>query len=185
MSPLKPSDSSLTRRTFLAKSVAVSAFTIVPRHVLGGPGQVAPSEKLNIAGVGVGGKGFSDLESVQAYANIVALCDVDSRKASKAFVRWPQAKQYQDYRMMLDKQPEVDGVIVATPDHAHAVISMAAIKRGKHVYTQKPLTHTVHEARALAAAAREYNVATQMGNHGQAEEEPRRLRELIWDGVCS
>jgi predicted dehydrogenase len=178
----KQSHGSLSRREFLVKGAAVSAFTIVPRHVLGGARHIAPSDKLNIAGVGIGGKGYSDLESV-ASENIVALCDVDLRKGGRAFKRFPQAKQYQDYRVMLDKQLEIDAVIVATPDHTHAVISMEAIKRNKHVYTQKPLTHTVHEARVLAEAARKYKVATQMGNGGQAEEGPRRLREKIWDGA--
>jgi predicted dehydrogenase len=166
----------------LAQSAAVAAFTIVPRHVLGGAGHTPPSEKLNIAAVGIGGKGYSDIESV-ASENIVALCDVDLRKGARAFKKWPQARKYQDYRVMLDKQPDIDAVIVATPDHTHAVVSMEAIKRGKHVYTQKPLTHTVHEARTLARAARKYKVATQMGNQGQAEEGPRRLRERIWDGA--
>lgn len=171
-----------TRRSFLAKSAAVAAFTIVPRHVLGGPGHTPPSEKLNIAAVGIGGKGYSDIQSV-ASQNIVALCDVDWRVGARAFKAWPQAKKYKDFRVMLDKQPEIDAVIIATPDHTHAVVSMAAIKRGKHVYTQKPLTHTVQEARALTLAARKYKVATQMGNQGQAEEGYRRLRERIWDGA--
>ena len=178
----KPSHTSLSRREFLLKSAAVSAFSIVPRHVLGGTGHVAPSEKLNIAGVGIGGKGYSDLETV-AKENIVALCDVDLKKGGRAFRRFPKAKRYQDYRVMLDKQPEIDAVIVATPDHTHAMISLEAIRRGKHAYTQKPLTHTVYEARVLAEAARKHKVATQMGNGGQAGEGPRRLREMIWDGA--
>jgi len=178
----RPPSTHSTRRSFLAQSAAVAAFTIVPRHVLGGPGHTPPSEKLNIAAVGIGGKGFSDIQSV-ASENIVALCDVDLQKGARAFKAWPQARKYQDFRVMLDKQPEIDAVIVATPDHAHAVVSMAAIKRGKHVYTQKPLTHTVQEARALTLAARQHKVATQMGNQGQAGEEPRRLRERIWDGA--
>lgn len=173
---------SLNRRSFLAGSAAVAAFTVVPRHVLGGPGYLLPNEKLNIAGIGIGGKGFGDLKDSSS-ENIVALCDVDKRKGKRAFENWPQAKQYQDYRVMLDREKDIDAVIVATPDHTHAVASMAAIKRGKHVYTQKPLTHTVQEARLLAAAARKYKVATQMGNQGQAGSAPRRLREVIWDGV--
>jgi predicted dehydrogenase len=172
----------ITRRSFLAKTSAVAAFTIVPSHVLGGPGYIPPSEKLNIAGVGVGGKGAGDIQSVSS-ENIVALCDVDWHKAAQIFKAYPQAKQYKDFRVMLDKQKDIDAVIVATPDHTHAVISMEAIRRGKHVYTQKPLTHTVHEAQSLAAAARKYKVATQMGNQGQAGDGPRRLREKIWDGV--
>ncbi len=179
---LRNASTQSTRRSFLAQSAAVAAFTIVPRHVLGGAGHTPPSEKLNIAAVGIGGKGYSDIKSV-ASENIVALCDVDWRVGARAFKAWPQAKKYQDFRVMLDKQPEIDAVIIATPDHTHAVVSMAAIKRGKHVYTQKPLTHTVQEARALTLAARKHKVATQMGNQGQAEDAYRRLRERIWDGA--
>ena len=175
----------LSRRDFLGAMAATGmAFTVVPRHVLGqAAGQAAPSDKLNIAGIGVGGKGSSDMDSVKSQ-NIVALCDVDWRHAAGTFKRYPKAKQYKDYRKMLDEMDkQIDAVVVATPDHTHAMISMAAIKRGKHVYCQKPLTHTVFEARELAKAAREHKVATQMGNQGQAEEGPRRLREMIWDGA--
>lgn len=156
----------LTRRSFVARTSAVAAFTIVPRHVLGGAGYTSPSEKLNIAAVGIGGKGAGDVKSVST-ENIVALCDVDWNKASRTFKAYPQAKKYKDFRVMLDKQKDIDAVMVATPDHTHAVISMEAIRRGKHVYTQKPLTHTIHEAQVLAAAAREHKVATQMGNQGR------------------
>ena len=179
----EPRSRQFSRRQFLARSAAVSAFSIVLSHVLAQSGKTPPSEKLNIAGVGFGGKGYSDLTSVEADANIVALCDVDWRAGRRAFERYPKARKFKDFRIMLDKMPEIDGVIVATPDHTHAVISMAAIKRGKHVYTQKPLTHTVYEARALAKAARKHKVATQMGNQGQAEDTYRRLRERIWDGA--
>jgi len=171
----------ITRRTFLG-SAAAAALAVVPRHVLGGAGQTPPSERLNIAGVGVGGKGYSDLTSVQG-ENIVAICDVDWSRVGQAVQTFPQAKLWKDYREMLDKQPEIDAVIVATADHTHAIISMEAIRRGKHVFTQKPLTHTVHEAHVLAEAARQQKVATQMGNQGQASEAPRRLREMIWDGA--
>lgn len=174
----------LTRRSFIAKSSAIAAFSVVPRHVIGGPGQVPPSEKLNIACVGIGGKGAMDADLV-SHENIVALCDVDlaGRKTPQVIEKFPRAKVYQDYRVMLDKQNDIDAVMIATPDHTHAVISMEAMRRGKHVYTQKPLTHTIYEAQALAEAARKYKVATQMGNQGQAEELPRRLREMIWDGA--
>ncbi len=173
----------LTRRDFLAKSAIVSAFTIVPSHVLGGTDQPSPSDKPNIAGIGVGGQGFHDLKKVEEHANIVGLCDVDLARTKEQSERYPNAKVYQDYRVMLDKHPEIDGVIVATPDHNHAITSMEVIRRGKGVFTEKPLTHTVYEARALARAARQYKVATQMGNHGQASEETRRIQEIIWDGV--
>ncbi len=173
----------ISRRSFVATAAATTAaFTIVPRSVLGGPLHVPPSEKLNIAGVGIGGKGYSDLTSVESQ-NIVALCDVDWGHAGRAFKRYPKARKWKDYRKMLDEQKDIDAVITATPDHMHALVSMAAIKRGLHIYTQKPLTHTVREARALAEAAREHKVASQMGNQGQAGDGPRRLREVIWDGA--
>lgn len=172
----------ITRRSFIAGSSAAAAFSIVPRHVLGGEGHTPPSEKLNIAGVGIGGKGAVDLKSVST-ENIVALCDVDWRKGARTFKAYPKAKRYKDFRVMLDKQKDIDAVMVATPDHTHAVISLEAIRRGKHVYTQKPLTHTIHEAQVLAEAARKHKVATQMGNQGQASDGPRRLREMIWDGA--
>jgi predicted dehydrogenase len=162
---------------------AVAAFTIVPRRVLGGAGNTPPSEKLNIAGIGVGGQGASDLQALESQ-NVVVLCDVDWRHAADTFRRYPNAKKYKDFRKMLDEEDKnIDAVVVATPDHVHAPASMAAIKRGKHVYCEKPLTHSVYEARMIAEAAREHKVATQMGNQGQAGEETRLLREYIWDGA--
>jgi len=167
----------------MGAAAAVAAFTIVPRHVLGGPGKTPPSEKLNIAGIGVGGQGAADLNGVDSQ-NIVALCDVDWGHAAGTFRRYPKAKKYRDFRKMLDEEEKnIDAVTVATPDHIHAVASMAAIKRGKHVYCEKPLTHSVYEARMLAQAAREHKVATQMGNQGQASEETRLMCEYIWDGA--
>ncbi len=172
-----------SRRRFLGTAAGVAAFTVVPRHVLGGPGRTPPSEKLNIAGIGVGGRGGGDLQALES-ENIVALCDADWNRAAGAFRRYPNAAQYKDLREMLDKEEKnIDAVVVATPDHCHAVASMAAIKRGKHVYCEKPLTHTVFEARAVAEAAREHKVATQMGNQGQADEAVRLLCETIWDGA--
>ena len=173
----------ISRRGFMGAAAAVAAFTVVPRHVLGGPRRVPPSEKLNIAGIGVGGRGGSVLQGVQSQ-NIVVLCDVDWRNAAGAFRRYPNAKKYRDFRRMLDKEAKnIDAVTVATPDHIHAVASMAAIKRGKHVYCEKPLTHSVYEARMMAQAAREHKVATQMGNQGQASEETRLMCEYVWDGA--
>jgi len=173
----------ISRRRFLGGvGAATAAFTIVPRHVLGGVGYAAPSEKLNIAGVGVGGMGKSNVASC-AGENIVALCDVDRKYAAKVFAKYPGAKVYTDYRRMLDKQKDIDAVIVATPDHTHAVVAMAAIKQGKHVYVQKPLTHTVYEARKLTEAAREMKVATQMGNQGHSKEGCRLTKEWIADGA--
>jgi predicted dehydrogenase len=174
----------LTRRGFMGAAAGVAAFTVVPRSVLGGAGQTPPSERVNIAGVGIGGQGGSDLRSLEKETNIVALCDVDWRHAAGCFKRYPNAKQYKDFREMLDKEDKnIDGVVIATPDHLHAIVSMAAIKRGKHVYCEKPLTHTVREAKLLAEAARDAKIATQMGNQGQASEETRLQCEAIWDGA--
>jgi len=181
--PNETKRSKLSRRDFMGAAAAAAAFTVVPRHVLGGPRNAAPSEKLNIAGIGVGGQGGGDIRAVSS-ENIVALCDVDWRHASGTFKRYPNARQYRDFRRMLDKEDKnIDAVVVATPDHVHAVASMAAIKRGKHVYCEKPLTHSVYEARKVAEAAREHKVATQMGNQGQASEETRLMCEAIWDGA--
>jgi len=171
------------RRTFLASAAAATAgFTIVPRHVLGGQGTPAPSDRLNIAGIGVSGMGKSNLGRCEA-ENIVALCDVDFDKSDEVFKKYPDAKRYKDFRVMLDEQKDIDAVIVATPDHTHAVIAMAAMERKKHVYVQKPLTHSVHEARVLTEAARKHGVASQMGNQGHSGEGIRILCEWIWDGA--
>jgi predicted dehydrogenase len=173
----------ISRRDFMGAAAAVTAFTIVPRSVLGGARNIPPSEKVNIAGIGVGGQGGSDIRSLRSQ-NIVALCDVDWGHASGTFRRYPNAKKYKDFRIMLDKEDKnIDAVIVATPDHVHAVASMAAIKRNKHVYCEKPLTHSVYEARMIAKAAREHKVATQMGNQGQASEGTRLMCEYIWAGA--
>jgi predicted dehydrogenase len=171
------------RRTFLASAAAATAgFTIVPRHVLGGQGTPAPSDRLNIAGIGVSGMGKSNLGRCES-ENIVALCDVDFDKSDEVFKKYPDAKRYKDFRVMLDEQKDIDAVIVATPDHTHAVIAMAAMERKKHVYVQKPLTHSVHEARILTEAARKHGVASQMGNQGHSGEGIRILCEWIWDGA--
>jgi predicted dehydrogenase len=172
------------RRLFLrVSSTAAAGFMIIPRHVLGGKGYVAPSDKLNIAGIGVGGQGAWDLQQVES-ENIVALADVDWRQAAQTFERYPAAKRYRDYRVMLEKERKnIDAVVVATPDHSHAPASMMAIKMGKHVYCEKPLTHTVHEARALARAAQQAGVANQMGNQGMAFEGNRLIEEWLEDGA--
>jgi len=175
-----------SRREFLGATVAAAALmsscTVVPRHVLGGPRHIPPSEKINIAGIGVGGQGRGDIENCQDH-NIVALCDVDWRKAAETFRQFPNAKQYKDFRKMLNEQKDIDAVVIATPDHTHAVAAMWAIKMGKHVYCEKPLTHSIYESRRLAEAAREAKVATQMGNGGQAGDWVRDLCEWVWDGA--
>ncbi|MGQ7867849.1 Gfo/Idh/MocA family protein [Sunxiuqinia sp. sy24] len=175
----------MSRRGFIGtSSVVLGGFTIIPSHAVSGLGHVAPSDKLNIAGIGIGGMGRVDLEDVAKTENIVALCDVDwNESVNNVFNIYPRAKRHKDFRIMLDEQKDIDAVIVATPDHNHAVISMEAMRQGKHVYTEKPLTHTVYEARMLTEAAQKYKVATQMGNQGQATDASRRMQEMIWDGV--
>jgi predicted dehydrogenase len=173
----------LTRRTVLRGAAAAAAFAIVPRHVLGGPGTTPPSGRLNLACVGAGGRAADDIAELKGEA-VVALADVDWKRAAPIFNRSPGARKYRDFREMLDKEkPNIDAVVVATPDHVHAPASMAAIKIGKHVYCEKPLTRTVFEARALAGAAREARVATQMGNQGMAFEGNRLINEWLADGA--
>ncbi len=173
-----------SRRKFLKKSVIIPSIMILPRHVLGGKGYTSPSDKLNIAGVGIRkwGMGFGNLSNCET-ENIVALCDVDHKLSAETFNKYPKAKVYKDFRIMLENQKDIDAIIVATPDHNHAIISMMAIKLGKHVFCQKPLTHTVYEARIITEAARKYKVQTQMGNQGRSSEEIRRLKEWIDDGA--
>lgn len=174
-------DAGLSRRDFVRAATAAAVFAIVPRHVLGGAGTIAPSEKLNIAGIGIGGRGLGDLHEVSG-ENIVALCDVDQRYAAKAFKAYPKARKYRDFRRMLDKEDKnIDAVVIATPDHTHAVISMRAIKMGKHVYCEKPLAHSIYEVRKVTEAARQAGVATQLGNQGQASESTRLVCEFIWN----
>ena len=176
-------DTELTRRQFLrGTAFSAAAFMVVPGGVLGLRGAASANQKLNLAGIGIGGQGASDLGQMES-ENIVALCDVDKNHAAHTFKKYPKAQQFTDYRQMLDQVKEIDGVVVGTPDHHHAFASMEAIKRGKHVYCEKPLTHSVWEARRLATAAHEAKVATQMGNQGQASGETRRLCELVWAGA--
>jgi predicted dehydrogenase len=183
ISNIRGQENKISRRSFLGSSAAaLASVTIVPRHVLGGPGNVPPSEKLNIAGIGVGGQGSWDLDNVSS-ENIVALCDVDTKRAEGTFKRYPRAKKYRDFRKMLEKEKNIDAVVVATPDHTHAVATMMAIQMGKHAYCEKPLTRTVYEARAIAKAARQAKVATQMGNQGMAFEGNRLINEWLWDGA--
>lgn len=172
------------RRKFLAGAGAAAAgFTIVPRHVLGGQATPAPSDKLNIAGVGVGGMGGSNLKRIAPTENIVALCDVDFKRSEEVFETYPEAKRYKDFRVMFEEQDDIDAVLVATPDHSHTVVAMEAMKRKKHVYVQKPLTHSVSEARLLTETARKYGVVTQMGNQGHSGEGGRLLCEWVWNGA--
>jgi len=178
----------LSRRRFLRTSAAAAVAAalpagpmIVPRRVLG-RGQVPPSDKLGIAGIGIGGMGGANLKALEA-ETIVALCDVDLGYAAGTIRRYPTAKVYQDYRRLLERQKDVDAVVVATPDHTHAVITLAALQAGKHVYTQKPLTHDVWEARRLALTAKGSKLTTQMGVQGHSGEGIRLVVEWIRAGL--
>ena len=176
-----------SRRSFIKQAaVAAAAFTIVPRHVLGGSGFVAPSDKLMIAGIGAGGKGESDIKSFydSGKAEIAFLCDVDDRRSARTRGRFPKAKYYKDYREMLDKEHKhIDAVSVSGPDHNHAIHALAAMQLGKHVYVQKPLTHDIWEARVLTDAAKRYKVVTQMGNQGSSNDGTRQVKEWYEAGL--
>ena len=171
------------RSVLLATGAGAFAFHVVPRHVLGGPGFTAPSERVTVAGIGAGGMGGGDISThAKNGANIIALCDVNDNAG--AFAAFPKAKLYRDFRELIDKESKnIDAVSVGTPDHIHAVASMAAIKAGKHVYCQKPLTHTLHECRELTKAAKAAGVMTQMGNQGHATEGSRLTNEWIQAGL--
>ncbi|MBN2011824.1 Gfo/Idh/MocA family oxidoreductase [candidate division KSB1 bacterium] len=193
-------DGLISRRQFIgASATAAAAFMIVPRYVLGGPGYIAPSDKVNIAFVGVGGKGRSDISECSKHpnANLVAFCDVDDTQLAE-FVKYVnenvtdqpdllekfhKAPKYRDFREMLDKEKSIDAITVSTPDHNHAVIAARGMRLGKHVFCQKPLTHTIAEARKLTQIAKETGVITQMGNQGHAGEGGRLINEWIWDGA--
>jgi len=174
----------MNRRKFLGGSMAAAAtVSFVPRHVLGGVGYKAPSDTLNIAGVGVGGMGFGNLGRMDS-ENIVALCDVDWKYAKRAFDKYPKAKKFWDWREMYDKMGnDIDAVMIATADHAHAIIAAHGITMGKHIYLQKPLTHSVYESRLLTKLAAKHKVATQMGNQGASGDGVAETCELIWSGA--
>ena len=177
----------MKRRTFISRTAAAGAsFFIVPRHVLGGGGYVPPSDRLNIAGIGAGGKGMVNLTHSWngGTDNIVALADVDERMAGTAREKWPDATFYRDYREMLERQrDDIDAVIVSSPDHMHAVQALAAMELGKHVYCEKPLTHDIAEARRLTEAAEQYRVVTQMGNQGSSGDSTRLVETWIQEGI--
>jgi len=198
----------LTRRSFIARTgLAVAAFNIVPRHVLGGPKFVAPSEKINLAIVGCGGQGQTNIRALfnQPDVQMIAIADPCETQDLHSFYfkstagRLPVKEEieknysqktpnykvadYEDFRVMLEKEKGIDAILCATPDHLHAYVSVTAMRQGKHVYCEKPLTHNVWEARQMSRVARETGVATQMGNQGHSGDFIRQTCEMIWDGA--
>jgi predicted dehydrogenase len=183
----------ISRRAFIGGvTTAGIGVSIVPRHVLGGPGYTPPSEKLNLAAIGSGGMGAHNMENLTSQ-NIVALADIDWDRVEETFVEdglsgelrdaYAKATRYSDFREMLVKERDLDGVVIATPDHVHAVAASMAMKRGLHVYVQKPLTWSVFEARHLRETAERTGVVTQMGNQGHSSEDARRINEIVQAGV--
>ncbi len=174
------------RRDFVKKAgLGAAAFTIVPRYVLGGAGYRAPSDKLNIAAIGAGGKGRSDIRNAfnDGMENVVALCDIDPQRAGDSIKAWPDAKVFTDFRVMLEEVKEIDAVTISTPDHTHAVAAMTAMDLGKHVYVQKPLTHNIREARMLTEKAAANKIVTQMGNQGASNREQVQMQKWFDEGV--
>ncbi len=171
-----------SRRIFLMGTAAtVAGCATVRKPKLSQLGYVSPNAKLNIAAIGAGGKGGSDINGCSS-ENVVALCDADWERAASTFRKFPSAKRYRDYREMLDRE-NIDAVTVSTPDHHHAPAAIEAIQRGIHVYCQKPLTHNIYEARTLTEAAKEYGVSTQMGNQGHSGDGVRELCEWVWSNA--
>jgi len=230
---IKKNSKVLTRRDFIGKSAAAAvAFTIVPRNVLGGPGYTAPSDMVNIAGIGLGNQGGSDIQNIASpdvpikgkgfgglpglkfypypgikpmkrvtsavtpnmmgeagsgktfkHANIYALCDVDKEYAGHIFAGYPKAKKYDDFRKMIDKEKNLDAVVIGTPDHTHAVIATYAMNAGKHVFVEKPMAKTIYEVRFLNELAKKTGVVTQMGNQGHNNEGTLQTVEMIQSGA--
>ncbi|WP_242118167.1 Gfo/Idh/MocA family protein [Aestuariivivens sediminicola] len=182
---MKTTSTTDSRRTFIKKTMLTGlGISIVPRHVLG-RGYQAPSDTLNIAVIGGGGKGYSDAMNVwnQGTSNIVAICDVDWNQSKRLMDKFPKAVKYKDFRKLFDERRDIDAVTVSTPDHTHAVIAMAAIQSGKHVYVQKPLTHSIYEARMLTEAANRYEVVTQMGNQGASGKGVKQMIKWFDEGL--
>src|SRR5881628_2657893 len=172
----------LTRRRVLKSSIAISLGLLLPSWSRSATRRISPNEKLNLGIIGAGGRGGENLKSVST-ENIVALCDVDESNAANAFKKFPDAKRYQDFRVMLEKEKSLDAVVVSAPDHIHAIAAITAMKLGKHVYCEKPLAHSVWEARMMSEAAASNKVATQMGTQGHAFEGTRRAVEVVQAGA--
>ncbi|MDA3927851.1 MAG: Gfo/Idh/MocA family oxidoreductase [Prolixibacteraceae bacterium] len=180
----KDESSGMDRRKFLGSAaIAAAGFSLLPNSVLGGLGHRAPSDRLNIAVVGIGGMGNRNLKAVVATENIVALCDVDWAYSKHVFDANPKAKAFKDWRRMFDEMAkDIDAVIVATADHTHAIVAATAMTLGMHVFVQKPLTHTVYESRLLTNLADKYKLATQMGNQGSSNDGVRQSSTWLWNG---
>lgn len=181
-----PPSHALSRRAFLAQGGMASAAIALQRaRAEGEANRVSPNERLNVATVGAGGQAGANIRELErtGLVNFVAFSDVDDQNAAETFKQFPDVPTYKDFRRMLDQEKNIDAVLVATPDHMHAPATLAALQLGKHVYCEKPLTHTVHEARVIAEAAVNYNCVTQMGNQGTALDGPRRLIEWLQAGV--
>ena len=173
----------LSRRQFMGTAGAAGAGVFINTSAAAAPVR-SPNETVDVAIIGCGGRGYGDLSEVRkAGGNIVALCDADSKRGGKAFKEFPKVKHHDDYRRMIDTQKDFDAVVVATPDHNHAPAASLAIQAKKHVYVEKPLTHSVFEARRLRELATEHKVATQMGNQGTAGVGLRRTAECIQAGA--
>lgn len=197
----------ISRRGFLAGTASAIGFTVLPRYVFGGEGFAPPSEKLNVAVIGAGSQGITDMKALLecSGAQVIAICDVAektiTRRESESgrvpalrivnefysgknrTKEYPGCKQFVDFRQMLDKEKNIDAVLIATPDHNHAIATMWAMKNKKHVYCEKPLTYSIYEARKITQAAKEANVVTQMGNQGHSGEGIRLTVEWIRDGA--
>ena len=170
------------RRSFLKKSAIFgSGLFIVPRNVLGGPGFIAPSDQLNIASIGTGGKGYDITHDWASSERVIALCDVHPDKSDvvNARKKYPNANVYVDFRELLDNEKDLDAVTVSTPDHTHGIIASNAMNRGLHVYVQKPLTHNIEEARKLTQIAKNNKVVTQMGNQGGSSAGVMKIQEWV------
>ncbi|HWQ92579.1 MAG TPA: Gfo/Idh/MocA family oxidoreductase, partial [Clostridia bacterium] len=208
MRPQRPASNQLNRRQFLrTATTATAAVSLVPRHVLGGPNFVAPSEKINLAIIGCGGQGRTNLRALTQHPDVQVIAIADpiefhnldefyykgtaGRLPVKAEIekhfsgKTPNFKvaDYEDFRVMLQKEKAIDAILCATPDHQHAYVCVNAMRQGKHVYCEKPLTHNVSEARLVARVAKETGVATQLGNQGHSGDFIRQTCEMIWDGV--